>query len=44
MFGISTWQLLVIAVIVAIVFGTKHLRNSGADIATAVRSFKKANH
>jgi sec-independent protein translocase protein TatA len=41
MFGISTWQLLVIAVIVAMIFGTKRLRQVGEDIGVAVKSFEK---
>ena len=43
MFGISTWQLLIIVVIVAMIFGTKRLRQAGEDIGAAVKSFKKAN-
>ena len=40
--GISIWQLLIILVIVALVFGTKKLRNIGGDLGGAVKGFKKA--
>lgn len=40
--GISIWQLLIIAVIVIILFGTKRLRSMGSDLGQAVKGFKKA--
>jgi len=40
--GISIWQLAIIAVIVVLLFGTKKLRNLGADLGSAVKGFKKA--
>lgn len=40
--GISVWQLLIIAVIVALLFGTKKLRNMGGDLGSAVKGFKNA--
>jgi sec-independent protein translocase protein TatA len=40
--GISIWQLLIIAVIVLLLFGTKKLRNLGSDLGSAVKGFKKA--
>ncbi|SET42072.1 Sec-independent protein translocase subunit TatA [Thalassotalea agarivorans] len=40
--GISIWQLLIIAVIVILLFGTKKLRNLGGDLGSAVKGFKKA--
>ncbi len=40
--GISIWQLLIIAVIVILLFGTKKLRNIGGDLGTAVKGFKDA--
>lgn len=40
--GISPTQLIIILVIVALLFGTKKLRNMGGDIGGAVRGFKKA--
>ena len=39
-FGVS--ELLIVLVIVALLFGTRKLRNMGADIGSAVKSFKKA--
>ncbi len=39
--GISVWQLLIIAVIVVLLFGTKRLRNVGGDLGAALRDFKK---
>ncbi|MGO1298794.1 MAG: twin-arginine translocase subunit TatE [Vibrio sp.] len=40
--GISIWQLLIIALIVVVLFGTKKLRNIGSDVGGAVKGFKKA--
>lgn len=40
--GISIWQLLIIAVIVILLFGTKKLRNLGSDLGSAVKGFKNA--
>lgn len=40
--GISIWQLLIILVIVALLFGTKKLRNIGSDLGGAVKGFKSA--
>ena len=40
--GISIWQLLIILLIVVVLFGTGKLRNIGADLGNAVKSFKKA--
>ncbi len=40
--GISVWQLLIIAVIVVLLFGTKKLRGLGSDLGGAVKGFKKA--
>lgn len=42
MAGISIWQLLIIAVIVILLFGTKKLRNLGGDLGSAVKGFKNA--
>lgn len=36
----SIWHWLVVLVIVLLVFGTKKLRNIGADLGGAVRGFK----
>lgn len=40
--GISPTQLIIILVIVALIFGTKKLRNMGSDLGGAVKGFKKA--
>lgn len=40
--GISIWQLLIVAVIVVLLFGTKKLRNMGGDLGSAIKGFKKA--
>lgn len=40
--GISIWQLIIIAVIVILIFGTKKLRGMGGDLGGAVKGFKKA--
>lgn len=40
--GISIWQLLIIAVIVVLLFGTKKLRGIGSDLGSAVKGFKNA--
>ncbi len=37
----SIWHWLVVLVIVLLVFGTKKLRNIGADLGGAVRGFKQ---
>lgn len=40
--GISTWQLLILAVIIVLLFGTKRLRTLGTDVGTAIRQFKQS--
>lgn len=40
--GISIWSLLLILVIVILLFGTKKLRNVGADLGGAIKNFKKS--
>ena len=40
--GISIWQLLIILVIVALIFGTKKLKGIGGDLGGAVKGFKNA--
>lgn len=37
----SIWHWLVVLVIVALVFGTKKLRNIGEDLGSAIKSFRK---
>lgn len=39
-FGVS--ELLIILLIVALLFGTKKLRNMGGDLGSAVKSFRNA--
>ena len=39
-FGVS--ELLILLLIVALVFGTKKLRNMGGDLGSAVKSFRNA--
>ena len=36
------WQLIIIAVIVMLVFGTKKLKNIGEDLGAGIKGFKKA--
>ncbi|MBU2869561.1 twin-arginine translocase TatA/TatE family subunit [Colwellia sp. E2M01] len=40
--GIGIWQLVIIAVIIVLLFGTKKLRNLGGDLGSAVKGFKSA--
>lgn len=40
--GISIWQLLIIALIVILLFGTKKLGTLGSDLGSALKGFKKA--
>ncbi|RCU45485.1 MULTISPECIES: twin-arginine translocase TatA/TatE family subunit [Corallincola] len=40
--GFSWPQLLIVAVIVILLFGTKKLRSLGGDLGSAVKGFKKA--
>lgn len=40
--GISIWQLLIIALIVVLLFGTKKLRTLGGDLGGAIKGFKNA--
>lgn len=37
----SIWHWLIVLVVVLLVFGTKKLRNVGADLGGAVKDFKK---
>jgi sec-independent protein translocase protein TatA len=39
--GFSIWHWLLFALVVALVFGTKKLRNVGEDLGAAIKSFKK---
>ncbi|MTH47624.1 Sec-independent protein translocase subunit TatA [Intestinirhabdus alba] len=40
--GISIWQLVIIAVIVVLLFGTKKLGTIGSDLGASIKGFKKA--
>lgn len=40
--GFSLTQLLIVLAIVALLFGTKKLRNIGGDLGGAIKGFKKA--
>ncbi len=40
--GISIWQLVIIAVIVVLLFGTKKLGSIGSDSGASIKGFKKA--
>ena len=42
--GISPLSLLLIAFIIALLFGTKKIKNIGADFGHAVKSFRQALH
>jgi sec-independent protein translocase protein TatA len=37
----SIWHWLIVLLVVVLVFGTKKLRNLGADLGTAVRGFRE---
>lgn len=39
--SLSIWHWLIVLVIVALIFGTKKLRNVGEDLGGAVKGFKK---
>ena len=41
--GFGWQELLIILVIVALIFGTKKLRNIGSDIGGAVKGFKESS-
>jgi len=40
--GISLWQLLIVLLIGAVIFGTKRLRSIGTDLGGAVKGFRSA--
>lgn len=44
MMGISIWQLAIILLIVALLFGTKRLRSLGSDVGGAISGFRRAMH
>lgn len=38
----SPWQLIIIALLVILIFGTKKLRSLGSDLGESLKGFKKA--
>ena len=42
--GVSVGSLVIILVIVALIFGTKRLRNIGEDVGKAMKGFRKGMH
>jgi sec-independent protein translocase protein TatA len=42
--GLHLWQLIFLAFIVLVVFGTKKLKNVGEDLGGAINGFRKAMH
>ena len=38
--GLSIWHWLIVLLVVLLIFGTKKIRNIGADLGGAVRGFK----
>jgi|GEM_PF-1305895 len=40
--GFSMWQLLILLIVVAMVFGTKRLRTLGGDVGEAIKGFRSA--
>lgn len=40
--GISVTKLLIVLAIIIVIFGTKRLRNLGADLGGAIKSFRSA--
>lgn len=39
--GFSVWQLLIVLLIVALLFGTRRLRTVGSDLGGAIRGFRR---
>lgn len=39
--SISIWHWLIVLLVVALIFGTKNLRNMGSDLGGAVKGFKE---
>ncbi len=40
--NMGIWQLLIVAAIIILLFGTKKLRNLGSDLGSSIKGFKKA--
>ncbi len=39
--GISTWQLVILLLIIILIFGTRHIRKIGGDLGAAFKGFRK---
>jgi len=39
--GISTWQLVILLLIIILIFGTRHIRKIGGDLGAALKGFRK---
>ena len=42
--GFSIWHWLIVLLVIALIFGTKKLRNIGSDLGGAVKDFKDSMH
>lgn len=42
MFGLGTWELIVVALVVVLLFGTKRLPELGSGLGKAISNFRKA--
>ena len=42
MMGLSVWKLLVIALLVVMLFGTRRLRSLGSDLGGAISGFRRS--
>ena len=42
MFGLGTWEILVVALVVVLLFGTKRLPELGSGLGKAISNFRKA--
>lgn len=42
MMGLSVWKILIIALLVAMLFGTSRLRSLGSDLGSAISGFRKS--
>lgn len=40
--NIGIWQLLIVAIIIILLFGTSKLRNLGSDLGLAIKNFRKS--
>ena len=39
--GLSIWHWMIVLLVIVLIFGTKKLRNVGADLGAAVKGFKE---